>query len=111
MLSYPDGGPLERTAGAGHVLQRGRRAVWAGQQGWVEVAAGLREQAGGLALLGEPPGCLLVSLCHLVLCYSLPLRAGPAGKRFAVGLSSLTGHQLAGEERFQVEMHADGSVW
>ena len=34
-----------------------------------------------------------------------------AGKRFAVGLSSLTGHQLAGEERFQVEMHADGSVW
>ena len=46
MFSYPDGGPLERTAGAGHVLQRGRRAVWAGQQGWVEVAAGLREQAG-----------------------------------------------------------------
>lgn len=37
---------------------------------------------------------------------------GPrAGKRFAVGMCSLAGHQLAGEERFQLELHADGSVW
>ena len=34
----------------------------------------------------------------------------PAGRRFSLGLCSLTGHQLAGEERFQVELHADGSV-
>jgi hypothetical protein len=33
------------------------------------------------------------------------------GKRFAVGMCSLEGHQLAGEERFQVEMLPDGSVW
>lgn len=33
------------------------------------------------------------------------------GRRFALGLNSLTGHQLAGEERFAVELHADGSVW
>lgn len=36
---------------------------------------------------------------------------GGKGRRFAVGLASLTGHQLAGEERFSVELHADGSVW
>ncbi|KAI3429326.1 hypothetical protein D9Q98_005421 [Chlorella vulgaris] len=36
---------------------------------------------------------------------------GDKGKRFAVGMHSLTGHQLAGEERFQVELHQDGSVW
>ncbi|WIA39695.1 hypothetical protein OEZ86_005758 [Tetradesmus obliquus] len=35
---------------------------------------------------------------------------GP-GKRFALGMCSLDGHQLAGEERFAVELHADGSVW
>jgi uncharacterized protein (UPF0548 family) len=34
-----------------------------------------------------------------------------AGKRFALGMCSLDGHQLAGEERFAVELHADGSVW
>lgn len=34
----------------------------------------------------------------------------PAGRRFVLGLCSLDGHQLAGEERFCVEMHADGSV-
>lgn len=34
-----------------------------------------------------------------------------AGKRFAVGMCSLAGHQLAGEERFQLELHEDGSVW
>lgn len=42
------------------------------------------------------------------------VRARPgcaAGRRFALGLCSLNGHQLAGEERFQVELHADGSVW
>eukprot|EP00887_Chlorella_sp_A99_P000809 scaffold5.g809.t1 len=36
---------------------------------------------------------------------------GNKGRRFAVGLASLNGHQLAGEERFSVELHADGSVW
>lgn len=38
---------------------------------------------------------------------------GPSdkGSRFAVGLASLSGHLLAGEERFAVEQHADGSVW
>eukprot|EP00882_Tetradesmus_deserticola_P001654 GHRQ01001781.1.p1 GENE.GHRQ01001781.1~~GHRQ01001781.1.p1 ORF type:complete len:256 (+),score=63.08 GHRQ01001781.1:64-831(+) len=35
---------------------------------------------------------------------------GP-GQRFALGMCSLSGHQLAGEERFAVDMHADGSVW
>lgn len=35
----------------------------------------------------------------------------PAGKRFSVGMCSLEGHQLAGEERFAVEMLPDGSVW
>jgi uncharacterized protein (UPF0548 family) len=34
-----------------------------------------------------------------------------AGKRFAVGMCSLEGHQLAGEERFAVDMLPDGSVW
>lgn len=33
------------------------------------------------------------------------------GKRFAVGMCSLEGHQLAGEERFAVDMLPDGSVW
>lgn len=55
-------------------------------------------------------------LYRLLLPASAPLLRGgflvdPAGKRFAVGMHSLTGHQLAGEERFQVELHQDGSVW
>ena len=58
-------------------------------------------------------------LCYPLLSRHLPPNCIPApafsflnaGQRFAVGLSSLTGHQLAGEERFQVELHADGSVW
>lgn len=33
------------------------------------------------------------------------------GKRFSVGMCSLEGHQLAGEERFAVDMLPDGSVW
>lgn len=36
---------------------------------------------------------------------------GDKGRRFALGLCSLNGHQLAGEERFAVELHADGAVW
>ncbi|KIY99763.1 hypothetical protein MNEG_8198 [Monoraphidium neglectum] len=36
---------------------------------------------------------------------------GDKGRRFAVGLASLSGHLLAGEERFAVELHSDGSVW
>ncbi|GAB4814132.1 hypothetical protein N2152v2_001178 [Parachlorella kessleri] len=39
------------------------------------------------------------------------LGAGNKGRRFSTALCSLTGHQLAGEERFSVELHADGSVW
>jgi hypothetical protein len=42
-------------------------------------------------------------------CHWPPARR--AGQRFALGLSSLNGHQLAGEERFSVELHEDGSVW
>lgn len=38
-------------------------------------------------------------------------RAAAAGRIFSLGLCSLSGHQLAGEERFQLELHADGSVW
>ncbi|KAL4447421.1 hypothetical protein ABPG75_004640 [Micractinium tetrahymenae] len=36
---------------------------------------------------------------------------GNKGRRFVLGLCSLNGHQLAGEERFCVELHADGSVF
>lgn len=47
------------------------------------------------------PACLLLLLLS-------ELRAG---KRFSVGMCSLEGHQLAGEERFAVDMLPDGSVW
>jgi len=47
--------------------------------------------------------------------YPPPSHPSPArndqGRRFAVGLASLGGHLLAGEERFAVELHSDGSVW
>lgn len=36
---------------------------------------------------------------------------GDKGRRFTVGLASLSGHLLAGEERFAVEYRSDGSVW
>ncbi|KAL4427456.1 hypothetical protein ABPG77_000745 [Micractinium sp. CCAP 211/92] len=36
---------------------------------------------------------------------------GDEGRRFVLGLCSLNGHQLAGEERFCVELHGDGSVF
>ncbi|KAI7838667.1 hypothetical protein COHA_007470 [Chlorella ohadii] len=50
---------------------------------------------------------------QVVYCNESAAEFGPGnkGRRFAVGLCSLNGHQLAGEERFQVELHADGSVW
>ncbi|EFN59596.1 hypothetical protein CHLNCDRAFT_132985 [Chlorella variabilis] len=50
---------------------------------------------------------------QVVYCKEESAEFGPGdkGMRFSVGMSSLTGHQLAGEERFQVELHADGSVW
>jgi hypothetical protein len=48
---------------------------------------------------------------QFVACHTIAQMALFAGKRFAVGMCSLEGHQLAGEERFQVEMLPDGSVW
>lgn len=47
--------------------------------------------------------------CFSLSCLSPSLSC--AGKRFAVGMCSLQGHQLAGEERFAVDMLPDGSVW
>lgn len=53
--------------------------------------------------------CLIAAdLFHAAGCCSCGLCAG---KRFAVGMCSLEGHQLAGEERFAVDMLPDGSVW
>jgi hypothetical protein len=54
------------------------------------------------------PSCILISTCRPICFLELN---GVAGKRFALGMCSLDGHQLAGEERFAVELHADGSVW
>lgn len=52
---------------------------------------------------GVPPMYCRTCIACVLLC--------AAGKRFALGMCSLDGHQLAGEERFAVELHADGSVW
>ncbi|PSC68732.1 hypothetical protein C2E20_7698 [Micractinium conductrix] len=72
----------------------------------------------------QRPGVVICSATQTVVPWSvLPAQVtystegaadfGPKdkGRRFALGLSSLHGHQLAGEERFSVELHADGSVF
>jgi hypothetical protein len=57
---------------------------------------------------------LRTDCCRPRCCQPPPAIHNPAlskGKRFAVGLASLSGHLLAGEERFAVELQGDGSVW
>jgi hypothetical protein len=120
---------VERAARPGGVRAGGGRGIRAQRQGWARACVGApaREGAGGEghAAVGAVGGCCSwrwigegrPNQAASVWAVPCPQARPPgehipyAGSRFAVGLASLSGHLLAGEERFAVEQHADGSVW
>ncbi|KAI8471612.1 MAG: hypothetical protein J3K34DRAFT_520428 [Monoraphidium minutum] len=116
--------------GRGYMITTNRRKIGEGQKVYDAAVAAIKawEQVQlGWNFTTKPPvkeGAKLCSATQTVVPWSvLPAQVvysgdeaadfggGDKGRRFAVGLASLSGHLLAGEERFSVELHADGSVW
>jgi uncharacterized protein (UPF0548 family) len=121
----PDG-----VTGGGFMITKTRRQVGSGQQAYKAAVDTVKQwthlQLPSWNCTTAPAmkvGTTICSATQTVVPWSvLPARVtymkegsekfeGGTGKRFAVGMCSLEGHQLAGEERFVVDMLPDGSVW
>jgi len=119
----------EPVAKGGYMITKTRKKVGSGKQTYDEAIKAVKAwehlQLGWNSTTKPDmrPGTTICSATQTVVPWSvLPAQVvyckeeaatleGGKGRRFAMGMCSLNGHMLAGEERFQVEMLADGSVW
>jgi uncharacterized protein (UPF0548 family) len=123
-FSYPDvGGTRAGRVPAGYAVTRTRAKVGEGPaafvaarevlRGWgqfprpwaVPAAGGEAPRAGlVVAVLARAGGVWWANACRVVDVTDEP-------GRYAFSYGTLAGHAAAGEERFQVELRPDGSVW
>ncbi len=64
-----------------------------------------------VAMLAHALGFWWLSACRIVYVLDETATAGEVRRRFGFAYGTLHAHVEQGEERFSVELHADGSVW
>ena len=64
-----------------------------------------------VAMLAHALGFWWLSACRIVYVLDETATAGEVRRRFGFAYGTLDAHVEQGEERFSVELHADGSVW
>lgn len=125
-FSYPETGQSEGGSPAGYDLDHNRVRLGEGEgdyaaacealRGWrmfpgpwtrIEPARAPLENGTVVAMLARIYGLWWLNACRIVYLVNEP---GPP-RRFGFAYGTLPGHVECGEERFVVELHADGGVW
>lgn len=126
----PPGSGPDGPAPPGFDLDRRRRRLGAGERcfaaaceavrrwrpfdlGWVEVEPADQPPATGLVVATRIPVCGLwwLNPCRVVAVEDRADDGNGGGRRFGFTYVTLRGHVERGEERFRVELLADGAVW
>jgi uncharacterized protein (UPF0548 family) len=126
-LSYREVGESAGGAPAGYTIDQNRELLGHGEPAWERARAALCawtmfpapwtriepvnaaiEVGNGVAMIARACGLWWLNACRIV--YVVDERGGPV-RRFGFAYGTLRAHVEQGEERFLVEMLADGSVW